>query len=267
MSWIHVVIPDTQVRPGVSMQHLGWIGRFIVDEFWGRDDVRLVHLGDHADMPSLSLYDKGTSRMEGRRYVDDVQAANEGWDLLNEPLHRENRKRRKCWRPDKRFLLGNHENRITRATESDAQLEGKLSLSDLNYTDWGWRVHPFLEPVDLEGVTYAHYFHPPTSDRPYSGAPLLRLQKIGHSFTMGHQQGLQYAQRPVGLRRQHGLIAGSCYLHEERYMGPQHTAYWRGIVVCHQVERGDYDPEFISLSRLCRRYERKPLAEYMKRAA
>lgn len=264
---IHVIIGDTQARPGVPFSHMTWIGRFIVDEFWGRPDVRIIHLGDHWDMPSLSSYDKGTRQMEGRRYVEDIEAGNEAFDLLNEPLHRANRARRKAWRPDRRMILGNHEDRITRATNADAQLEGALSLGDLNASEWGWRVHPFLEPVELEGVTYAHYFHPPTSDRPYTGTALARLQKVGHSFTMGHQQGMQYAQRPVGLTRQHALILGSAYLHEERYMGPQHTAYWRGIAVCHQVDRGDYDVEFISLSRLCRRYEKKPLRSYMRGAA
>ncbi len=265
MSRVHIVIGDTQARRDVPTAHLGWIGRFIVDEFWGRPDVRIIHLGDHFDMPSLSSYDKGMRAMEGRRYLDDIEAGNDAFSELCEPLHRANRTRRKCWRPDRHFLLGNHEDRITRATETDAQLEGTLSLSDLNPAEWGWQVHPFLEPVDLDGVSYAHYFHPPTSDRPYTGAALLRLQKIGHSFVQGHQQGMQYANRPVGMSRQHALILGSTYLHEERYMGPQHTAYWRGIAVCHQVERGDYDVEFISLSRLCRRYERKTLREYLKR--
>jgi hypothetical protein len=260
----HIVIGDTQVRPDVPTKHLSWIGQFIADEFWGRPDVRIVHLGDHWDLPSLSSYDKGTSRMEGRRYLDDIAAGNAAFDELNEPIHRANRARRKAWRPERHFLLGNHEHRITRATESDAQLEGALSLHDLNVANWGWVVHPFLQPVDLDGVSYAHYFHPPTSDRPYSGAPLLRLQKIGQSFSQGHQQGFAYANRPVGITRQHALILGSCYLHEERYMGPQHTAYPRGIVVKHQVERGDYDIEFVSLSRLCRRYERKTLREFMK---
>jgi hypothetical protein len=261
---IHVVIGDTQVKPGVPTKHLEWIGRYIVDEFYGRPGVRIIHLGDHWDMPSLSSYDKGKRAMEGRRVHTDIVAGNDGFSELNDPIHRENRRRRRVWRVDKELVPGNHEARILRAAENDAQLEGFLSFDSLNATDWGWRVHKYLEPVEFEGVTYSHYFHPPTSDRPYTGAALLRLQKIGHSFTMGHQQGMQYAQRPVGLNRQHALILGSTYLHEEVYMGPQHTAYWRGIAVCRQVERGDYDLELVSLSQLCRRYEKKTLREWMR---
>ena len=60
---VHVVIPDTQAKPGVPTDHLRWIGQYIVDEF--RDlPIKIIHLGDHADMPSLSSYDKGKKSMQ-----------------------------------------------------------------------------------------------------------------------------------------------------------------------------------------------------------
>lgn len=261
---IHIVIGDTQAKPGVPTAHLGWIGRYIVDHFYGLPDVKLIHVGDHADLPSLSSYDKGRKAMEGRRYKADVKAANNGWDDLNEPIYRANRTKHKAWSPKKHITLGNHEHRITRACELDAQLEGTLSLEDLNFKSWGWQVHDFLEPVDLDGVSYAHYFYSPGTGRAYAGKNLqTRLETIGHSFTMGHQQGKKYAEREVGAMRHHGLVIGSTYLHDEVYLGPQVRNYWRGIVVCHQVERGMYDPMFVSLDYLCRRYERKTLADFM----
>jgi hypothetical protein len=70
--------------------------------------------------------------------------------------------------------------------------------------------------------------------------------------------------RTVGETRQHALVCGSTYLHDEDFLGPQVCSYWRGIVVKHQVERGDYDAMFVSLDYLCRRYERKTLREFMK---
>jgi hypothetical protein len=261
---VHVVIGDTQVKPDVPTKHLSWIGQYIVDQFYGRDDVRVIHLGDHWDMPSLSSYDKGRRAMEGRRYADDIEAGNDGWSELCEPLQRANRARHKAWSPKRDLFLGNHEDRITRATEADAQLEGTLSLSDLNASEYGWRVHPFLEPATFDGVEYAHYFYNPNSGRPYAGELPHRLKVVGRSFTQGHQQGMAYAVRPVGQTRHHGLVLGSTYLHDERYLGPQATAYWRGIVVKHQVERGTYDAMFVSLEYLCRRYERKPLVQFLK---
>jgi hypothetical protein len=267
---IHVVIGDTQVKPGVPTDHLGWIGQYIVDQFAGKD-VRVIHVGDHPDMESLSSYDKGKKQMEGRRYRADIDSANAGWDRLCKPLakyNREQRRRRKPqWWPDRRYLRGNHDHRITRAIELDATLDGALSLDHLNMAEWGWKVHEFLEPVTLDGVTYSHYFYNPNTSRPYAGENVeTRLKTIGHSFTMGHQQGVKYAIRNVGRGRHHGLVLGSTYLHDEKYLGPQGNAYWRGIVVCHQVENGMYDPMFVSLDYLCRRYENKRLSDFMPKA-
>lgn len=262
---IHVVIGDTQVKEGVPLNNLTWIGRYIVDQFGGVPNVRLIHVGDHADMESLSAYDKGKKSMEGRRYKADIKAANHGWDLLNEPIHRFNAKKRVKWNPSREITLGNHEYRIERACEEDAQIDGVISYDDLNFKEHGWRVHDFLKPVTFDGITYCHYFQNPNSGRPYCGENLLlRLKTIGRSFTMGHQQGCNYVHRQVGATRHHGLVIGSSYLHDEKYLGYQGNDYWRGIVVCHQVENGAYDPMFVSLEWLCRRYEKKTLRQFMK---
>lgn len=261
MSRIHIVIGDTQQKAGVPNIHMSWIGQYIVDQFAGKD-VSLIHIGDHWDMPSLSSYDRGKKAMEGRRYRSDIDAGNKAFSLLNDPLKQYNagRPKKKQWWPDRHITLGNHEDRITRACNEDAKLDGAISLDDLNAASWGWTVHPFLEPVVIDGVHYAHYFYNPGSGRPYAGENLFtRLKTIGHSFTMGHQQGLSIAIRPVGQVRHQGLVVGSCYLHQEKYLGPQTQDYWRGIVVCHQVSKGMYDPMMVSLDYLCRRYEGKSL--------
>lgn len=253
----HILIPDTQAKAGVSTDHLRWIGQYIVDEFSNRENVKIIHIGDHADMPSLSSYDQGKKAMEGRRYKIDIEAANEAFAILNEPIARAERDL--LWLPDKHITLGNHEERIVRAVESDAQLEGIISLDDLNYSDFGWTVHNFLKPVFLDGVGYVHFWANPMSGKPYGGMALTRLKTLGHSFTMGHQQTLDYALRFVrdregSSRSQHALIAGACYLHDEDYKGYQGNAHWRGIVVKHEVNNGSYDPMFVSLEYLRRRY-------------
>lgn len=249
------------MKPGVPIDNLRWIGQYVVDHFSGVPNVKLIHLGDFADMPSLSSYDRGKKSMEGRRYRFDVEAANTGFALLNEPF-----KRRK-WQPVRRvMLLGNHEDRITRATEDDAQMDGVIGLSDLTYERHGWEVYPFLQPVTIDGVVYAHYFVAPMTGRPYSGAALNRLKTLGHSFTMGHQQTLDVAVRFVNGKQQRALICGASYLHDEDYMGPQgNAAHWRGILVCHHVRDGAYDLMEVSLDYLCRRYEGVGLAEFMRK--
>jgi len=152
----HFVVPDTQVRPGVPTDHLRWIGEYIWDQFHDRPNFTVVHLGDHWDMPSLSSYDRGKRAMEGRRYADDIEAGNEAFRLITAKIDRENAKRRRRhapeWLPRLVFLTGNHEYRIERAAEDNAQLEGTVSLGDL---DTGrWEVIPFLVPFVLDGVAY-----------------------------------------------------------------------------------------------------------------
>lgn len=261
---IHLVIGDTQVKPGVRTEHLSWIGQYIVDQFAGQD-LKIIHVGDHADMESLSSYDKGKKSMEGRRVKADLDSANAAFSLLNKPLKDYNKGRKNKWNPEKYITLGNHENRINRAVEESAELDGFLSTSELNYAEEGWNVVPFLDILELDGVSYSHYFYNPNTGRPYCGENLhTRLKTLGRSFTMGHQQGMNRAHRQVGKRRHHALINGSCYLHDEKYLGPQGNDYWRGIVVCHQVEHGQYDAMEVSLDFLCRKYEGKTLAQHLR---
>lgn len=100
--------------------------------------------------------------------------------------------------------------------------------------------------------------------RPYGGQVATRLKTIGTSFTMGHQQTLDYSLRFVNGKSQHGLVAGACYLHDEEYKGPQGNAHWRGIIVKHGVDRGSYNPMMVNLDYLCQRYEGVTLEKFLK---
>lgn len=264
----HLVIPDTQVRPGIRLDYLRWAGQYAVDHFISKQrPVRLVHLGDHHDMESLSSYDKkGGKLRSGKRLRADIDAGNEGWLTMDEPITDYLRANKRTAAPvDKHKLLGNHEDRITRAIEQDDEiLEGLISLDDLEHTDWA--VHPFLKPVTLDGVVYAHYFVNKGTGRAMSGENLkLRLKNLGHSFTMGHQQTFDYAVRFVNGQMQCALVAGSYYVHDEAYLGPQGNSHWRGLVVCHQVSRGGYNIMQVDIDYLCRKYEGIPFHKYKTR--
>ena len=84
----HLVIGDTQVKPGISISYLTWIGRYIVDK---QPDV-IVMIGDFADMPSLSSYDVGKKSFEGRTYKADIKAAHKGMDALLTPMRELNKR-------------------------------------------------------------------------------------------------------------------------------------------------------------------------------
>ena len=264
---IHIVIPDTQCKYGVPTAHLGWAGRYIAKKYAGHPKCRICVMGDWHDMPSLSSYDKKGGRlMEGRRYKTDIEYGNRGWDIFNEPIEHE--KERYGWEPEQDFFMGNHEYRILRAIDNDAQMDGLVSLEDLAVVKQGiYRVHPFLKPVTYDGITYAHYFTARGTGRPLGGQSIdARIKTIGHSFTAAHQQGLWMGRRELVIGGAHlGLVAGSFYLHDEEYMGHQGNKHWRGIVVCHDVRKGDYDPKPVSIRSLCERYEGKSLGVFLGR--
>lgn len=251
----HLVIPDTQCRPGVPVAHLDWIGQYIVDR---RPDV-VIHLGDLFDMASLSKHNlKGSKKLEGMRIVADVDAGKDGARRLIEPAQKAGVADQIDWER----LLGNHEMRVDTLVEEDPKFEGFISLDDLDTP--GWKVRDYLEPVWIDGVCYSHYFYQPLTGKPFAGTCDNRLKHIGHSFTMGHQQTMLYSIRYVAGKSQHGLVAGACYLHDEDYKGPQGNAHWRGVIVKHEVSDGSYSPMFVTLDYLCRRYEGMSLARFKK---
>lgn len=254
MSKKHIVIPDCQVRPGDDFQFLEAIGNYLVEK---KPDV-IVNIGDFADMPSLSSYDVGKKSFEGRRYVQDVDAAQEAQKALLSPLwayqRRQLANKKKAYDPQMVLTLGNHEHRIHRAVNNDPKLEGVLSEEHLGYAEHGWEVHPFLSVVVLDGVAYSHYFTSGVLGRPATTAAA-QLNKKHMSCIAGHQQGLQIhmAQRADGSRLT-SVIAGSCYEHDEDYLGPQGNKHWRGILVLHEVHDGSFDLMPVSLDYLKKKY-------------
>jgi hypothetical protein len=239
-------VGDTQVRDGVRTDHLDWCGRYLAEK---QPDV-IVQGGDFADMPSLSDYDKGKKSYEGRRYGKDIDAAKRGMDFLLNPLRAVRR-----YKPRLILTLGNHENRISRAIESDAKLDGTLSLDDLCYSEAGWQVVPYLKPIKVGGVHFAHYFPSGVMGRPCTTARKI-ISTYHTSCVAGHQQGLDFAG-PVFTadgRRITAIISGSFYQHSEKYITPLGNRHWRGIVMLHEVYNGNFDPMYVSIDYLKRKF-------------
>ena len=244
----HLVIPDTQLKPGVPMQHLYWIGQYIALK---KPQV-VVQLGDWADMHSLSSYDRGKRSGENSRYAADIAVANEGIAELERGMA--------GFKPElKLFILGNHEQRIERFVNDHPELHGALDYSHFDWERRGWTVAPFLQPVEVDGVLYSHFFPRAPNGRVLQtryGAPNAKtqVQREHQSATAGHTPGIDLAIVAGGKRLLRGLQAGSCYLHDEDYMGPQGNMYWRGIIVKHGVHNGDYDLMTVSLDYLSGRF-------------
>ena len=250
----HFIIPDVQAKPGVDFKYLQAIGNYIVE----KRPEKIICLGDFADMPSLSSYDVGKKAYEGRRYLADIKAVHEAMGELLHPLYslqeRQLANKKKVYNPEMIMLLGNHENRINRAINNDAKLDGLISTDDLKYEEDGWKVHPFLERVIVDGVAYSHYFVTGVAGRPAVSAQA-QLNKQHMSCVAGHQQGLQmhtgYKADGTILT---SIIAGSCYEHDEDYMGPQGNQHWRGAIMLNDVRDGGFEPMPLTLKYLKANY-------------
>lgn len=251
----HLVIPDCQVKPGIPLEHLSWCGKYIVDK---KPDV-VVCLGDFADMPSLSSYDsRGSKNFEGRRYAEDIAAVKLAMAKLLAPLRQYQKWTRQSHKPRYEprmvMLMGNHEDRITRAVNEDPhKLEGVIGLKDLGY-EQNWEVVPFLQPIEIDGVMYSHYFPTGQMGRPCTTARSI-LSKYHMSCFAGHQQGrdIAYGRRGDG-KTVTAIISGSFYQHEEDYLNPITNNHWRGIWMLHEVREGSFDEMPVSINYLRRKY-------------
>lgn len=246
----HMVIPDTQTKPGTPLSHFTWAGEYATEK---RPDV-IIHIGDFADMPSLSSYDIGKKTYEGRTYKADIESVIEAQELLFKPIRKEMKKT--GWKPRFVLCLGNHENRINRAVELDRKLEGTISVDDLQFEKFGWKVVPYLQPINIDGIMYCHYFTTGVMGRPVTSARAL-VTKKHMSCTMGHTPvtELDMSQVKGDGTPIIGLFAGAYYQHDEDYLGPQGNPVHRQLWMKHEVNNGFYYPCPVSINFLKNRYE------------
>lgn len=241
----HLIIPDPHAHPEYDNYRFLALGRFIMEE---RPDV-IICLGDMADMPSLSSYDKGKKNFEGRRYMKDIAAVDEANRMLFEPLRRHNkmrrRNRKKVYNPTKIMTLGNHEERIKRVSQNSPELDGVVSLDDLNYHEWGWICVGYNDHISIDGIAYSHHFATGVSGRPISGENIGRMlvQKNLMSSVQGHSHVFDHSIRTkIDGTRVHGMSVG-CFTHPNYVEGwneATHHMWWRGVVVLEDVEDGDF---------------------------
>lgn len=249
----HLIIPDPHARPSTSLDRFRWLGSLIADV---KPD-HVICIGDWAYMESLCSYDKGTKGFEGRRYRNDVACAIEAQELMFKPVRDRKKKLPKFW-----MLEGNHEHRIERAVSKDAaQLEGIISLSDLQFEEFGWEVVKYEGATPghlrLDGVVYAHYFISGVMGVAIGGIhPAYQMLNKNHvSSTQGHSHTTDYSVRAAADSRNiHGLVCG-CFIDERpSYAGAANDMWWRGIIIKNDVENGEYDPEWIGMKSIERNY-------------
>ena len=231
-----LVIGDPHAHPDYSNIRFTALGRFIAKE---RPEV-IVCIGDMADMPSLSSYDRGTKGFEGRRYRKDVASVIDAQEKLFAPI-----KKIRGYKPQLHMCLGNHEDRITRAINASPELDGAIGIEDLKYEEFGWKVTPFKRCVTIKGITFSHYFTSGVGGRPISSVHIgyALITKLHCSAVQGHSHLYDHAEqtRPDG-QKVFGLAAG-CFSHPnytETWCRDTEYQWWRGVIMLEGLDGEGY---------------------------
>lgn len=242
------VIGDVQVKQGISLDYIHWVGNYIAKK---KPDI-IVNIGDWYDMQSLSSYDKGQLSAEGRRVKADIEAGDNALGIIEGYIQAV-----KGYNPRKVVTLGNHEDRIDRFVSTHPEFEGFIGTDKLAFTTHGWEVFKFLTPVNICGINFVHYVQNVMTGKPLGGTVVSMLKTIGESFVMGHKQVLEHTLRylPLSGKPQIGIIVGACYAHSEGYKGVQGNHHFRGCVMLYECNDGYAMSKPVSLDHMQRVYE------------
>ena len=228
----HLTIPDSHIKPDQSHSRVRHLANFISEH---QPDI-IINMGDWFDLPSLSHYDIGTASYEGRRYSKDISAGRSSLEYLTNCIAKISQ-----YNPQLEFLIGNHENRIDKVTDTDPRLIGTVGIGDLGATELGWRVTPFLQPRVIDGIAYCHYFVSGVLSRAISGvnigARLLAMQNM--SCIQAHNHTFDYSEKPkADGGKVMGMTVGCYFTHREEWARAANQLYWRGLVLVTDVAKG-----------------------------
>ncbi len=247
----HLIIPDQHAKPGENNRRFDWIGKLAYDL---RADT-IINMGDGADMDSLGLFDRGKVLFEGKRYRADLDAAHDAQERIMHQF-RINQK----GMPRRVYLIGNHEYRITLASERASEFHGFISIDDLDLErNWSEVVdYEGQTPgsIEIDGVTYCH-FATNNMGKPLGGIHHAHslVTKKHCSITVAHSHAFDYKiHTTMQGRKLHGLVAGNYQEHFAAYAGQNNKDWWRGVIIKRHVENGTYDLQQVGLETLRREY-------------
>lgn len=174
-----LVISDSHISPACPNVEL-WtrLGEYVVKH---KPDV-IVHLGDVADLSSLAWLKNARGP-----YTTDDELATVAEHLVafEDVLLAERNKNRKdkkaIYRPHKILCLGNHDVR-----------NGYTGIQDL-FEDFDWFVADYLEPVEVNGITFCHSMMKGLTDYPCTTAQEL-LENWHGNVVVGHGHKQDYAE-------------------------------------------------------------------------
>lgn len=252
MTKIHLVIPDQHAHPDFNNDRADWLAQLIIDV---KPDV-VINIGDAADMASLASYDKGKRSYHGRSYAQDITSHLDFQERLWGPV-----KLRKKKLPRTIVLEGNHEQRIERALDLSPELQGTIGFNDLDFSTYYDDIVRYdgSTPgiIEVDGISYAHFFISGVMGRSIGGLyPAASLLAKQHSScTQGHSHLFDLSvQTNVKGEKLFGAVCGVYQDYDSSWAGNVNRLWHRGVLIKHNVENGNYDPQWVSIEALKKTY-------------
>jgi len=255
MTKTHLIIPDQHAHPDHDNKRADWLGKLIKDV---KPDL-VVNIGDAADMPSLSAYDKGKASFWSASYEKDIESHLDFQDRLWHPVKKSKKKQ-----PYRVVLEGNHEHRIKKVLEYEPHLKGSrygVSFENLAFSDYYNEVVEYKGQTpgiySSDGIDYAHFLISGVMGRPIGGEhhAYSLISKNFTSCTVGHSHTVDWAVRSdTHGKKIMGLVCGVYQDYESKWAGHVNDLWWSGVVIKRGVEDGSYSPQFVSIKDLEREY-------------
>ena len=251
-----IVYSCSHADPSISNERFNWLGELIYDV----NPNYVVDLGDGADMRSLNTYDgKNPVAVISQNYQADIETYNDSQERLR---HKPNQRKYK-----KSYWIGfegNHEHRIKRAISLDPRVEGNrfgISFSHLQTNEWFDEYHEYSNSAPslahYDGICYGHY----VASGNYGTAMSTKhhsyslTEKLACSTTVGHSHKFSYYHKADASPNPiNGLVVGCFKGKEESWAGQANREWRHGVVIKREVDNGDYDMQWISLSALKKEY-------------
>lgn len=256
MSNTAVVFSCAHVKPKQKLDRFKWLGNLIFDV---RADY-VVDLGDFSDIASLSSHDtRYPKTIVNQNYQQDIESTQEAQFLLREQFVRRKRKK-----PYWFGFEGNHENRISKALAYDPRLEGKkygVSFEHLRTNYWYDEYHRYKNSApairEYDGVYYSHFISSGNYGTALSGIHhgYALTQKMAASCSVGHSHKRSYyVKQEAKPNPIHGLVVGCYKGSDEDWAGQSNGEWWRGVCIKRNLNKGNYDLQFVSIEQLEKDY-------------
>jgi predicted phosphodiesterase len=175
-----LVISDSHINPdNVSDSVELWyrLGKYCAKT---KPEV-IVHLGDVADLSSQAWRVAARGKYSLEEETNAVHLVLDAFEeAIKEYNRKQRRKKKKIYKPVKILTLGNHD------------IRNGVTVIDDMFTDAGWDVIDYLQPINIRGINFCHCMRKGLTDMMCTTSEEL-LQDWGADIVVGHGHHKDFA--------------------------------------------------------------------------